>query len=63
MEWQVILALVIGIPIILFVPLLVWVAVISGVYQVARDRLRRRVTVTRRKAATPVEETVAHEVT
>jgi hypothetical protein len=63
MEWQVILALVIGIPIILFVPLLVWVVVVSGVYQVARDRLRRRVTVTRRKAATPVEETVTHEVT
>ncbi len=63
MEWQVILALVIAIPVIIFVPLLVWIAVVSGLYQVARDRLRRRVTITRRKAVTPVEETVAHEVT
>ncbi len=42
MEWPVILALVIGIPIVLFVPVLVWGAVVSGVYQVARDAVRRR---------------------
>ena len=58
MDWQIILALVIVIPIIIFVPLLIWIAVISGLYQVARDRLRRRVTVTRRKAVKPAEETV-----
>jgi hypothetical protein len=63
MEWQVILALAIGIPIVLFVPALVWVAVISGLYQVARERLRHRATARRRKAGKLVEEPVVREVT
>jgi hypothetical protein len=50
MEWPVILALVIGIPIVLFVPVLVWGAVVSGLYQVMRDAARRRATVARRRA-------------
>jgi hypothetical protein len=63
MEWQVIVALVIAIPIIIFVPLLVWVVVISGLYQVAADRLRRRVAVPRRKARKMVTEPVVEGVT
>ena len=62
MEWQLILALVIAIPIVIFVPLLVWVAVVSGLYQVARDRLRRRVTVSRRKAGKMVEVPVTRKI-
>jgi hypothetical protein len=51
MEWPVILALVIGIPIVLFVPVLVWGAVVSGLYQVMRDAaVRRRATAARRRA-------------
>ncbi|HEX9975873.1 MAG TPA: hypothetical protein VGA82_01365 [Dehalococcoidales bacterium] len=48
MEWPVILALVIAIPIVLFVPVLVWGAMVSGVYQVARDAVRRRANLRRR---------------
>mgnify|MGYP001095083946 CR=1 FL=1 len=48
MEWPVILALVIGIPIVLFVPVLVWGAVVSGLYQVIRDAVRRRAVARRR---------------
>ena len=58
MEWQFIVALVIGIPIVLFVPMLVWAAVASGLYQVARDRLRKRATAPRRKLVKVAEEAV-----
>jgi hypothetical protein len=50
MEWPVILALVIGIPIVLFVPVLVWGAVVSGLYQVMRDAAVRRRATARRRA-------------
>ena len=62
MEWQVILALVIVIPIVLFVPFLIWAAVVSGLYQVFlyRFRQRRRATATQRKALRPAEEPVVH---
>jgi hypothetical protein len=50
MEWPVILALVIAIPIVLFVPVLVWGVVASGLYQVMRDAVRRRVILRRRRA-------------
>jgi len=48
MDWQFIVALIIAIPVVLFVPVLIWVAVTSGLYQVARDALRRRVLARRR---------------
>ena len=51
MEWPVILALVIAIPIVLFVPFLIWAAVVSGLYQVARDVIRQRARAPRRRAA------------
>jgi len=56
MHWPVIVALVIGIPIILFVPALVWIAVASGLSAVIRDTLRRRILARRGKAVRVVEE-------
>lgn len=61
--WQVAVAVAVAFPIVLFVPALIWAAVISGLYQVARDRMRRRVTVTRRKAVRMAEEPVTRRVT
>lgn len=58
MEWPVILALILLIPVVLFVPFLIWAAVASGLYVVVRDRLRRRVTVPRKRAARMAEEIV-----
>ena len=63
MEWQFVLALVLAIPIVIFVPMLVWVAVVSGLYQVVRDRVRRRATALRRRTALVAEEPVIREVT
>jgi len=60
--WQVALAIGLALPIVLFVPVLVWAAVVSGLYQVARDTLRRRVTAPRRRAVTTAEEPVTREV-
>ncbi|HEX78134.1 MAG TPA: hypothetical protein G4O03_06980 [Dehalococcoidia bacterium] len=40
MEWQLVVALVFGVAIVLFVPTLVWAMVVSGVYQVIRDTRR-----------------------
>ena len=51
MEWQFILALVLGIPIILFPVALIWYMNISGLYQVmreARQRQKRRAQVLKR---------------
>ncbi len=60
--WQVALAVGLALPIVLFVPVLVWAAVVSGLYQVARDALRRRVTAPRRRAARMAEEPVVRKV-
>ena len=51
MEWQFILALVLGIPIILFPVALIWYMNIIGLYQVmreARQRQKRRAQVLKR---------------
>ncbi|MBA7481807.1 hypothetical protein ES707_17284 [subsurface metagenome] len=61
--WQVTLAVGLAVPIVLFVPVLVWAAVASGLYQVARDAMRRRVTAPRRRAARMVEEPILRKVT
>jgi len=61
--WQVALAVAIAFPIVLFVPALVWAAVVSGLYHVALDRLRHRATVARRKAGKMVEEPVVRRIT
>lgn len=58
--WPVAVAVAVVFPVVLFVPALIWAAVISGLYQVVLDRLRRRVAVPRRKmSAEPVVEVVA----
>ena len=63
--WQVALAVGLILPIVLFVPVLVWVAIASGLYQVAVDRLRHRAIASRRtavrRAAEPVPERVAYQ--
>ena len=61
--WQVALAVGLALPIVLFVPVLVWAVVVSGLYQVARDALRRRVIAPRRRATRMAEETVPRRVT
>ena len=43
MEWQVILALVIAIPIILFPAAFVWYLNVSGTYTVIRETQKRRI--------------------
>ena len=55
--WQATLAIAIVFPIVLFIPALIWASVVSGLYYVIRDRLRRRVTAPqRRKRAALAEE-------
>ena len=61
--WQVALAVGLVLPFLLLVPVLVWAAVVSGLYQVAREALRRRVTAPQRRAARLVEEPVVREIT
>lgn len=52
--WQVSLAVALVLPIVLFVPFLVWAAVVSGLSQVVLDRMRRRAAAPRRRAVAPV---------
>ena len=61
--WPVALAVALVLPILLFVPVLVWAAVVSGLYQVAREALRRRFATPRRRAARISEEPVPEKVT
>ena len=61
--WQVTLALALALPIVLFVPVLVWGIVVSGLYQVVRETIRRRVSsAPRRKPARMAVEPVTREV-
>ena len=60
--WQVALAVALVLPIALFVPVLVWAAIVSGLYQVARDTLRHRAATHRRRAARAAEEVAMREV-
>ena len=57
MDWQLIVALVVGIPIVVFVPFLVWAAAASGLLQVVVDTARRRAA-TRRRVVRPAEQPV-----
>jgi hypothetical protein len=63
--WQVAVAVAVAFPIVLFVPTVIWAAVVSGLYQVAlyRFRLRRRTSVSRREAVRMAEEPVVRRVT
>jgi len=59
--WHVAVAVAVAFPIVIFVPALVWLAVISGLYHVVRDRMRRRAAVTRRRAVRMAEAPVIRE--
>lgn len=54
--WQLAVAVAVVFPIILFIPAMIWVAVVSGLYHVAFDRLRRRARATRRPTGELVKE-------
>jgi len=60
--WPAALAVGLALPIVLFVPVLVWGALVSGLYHVARDRLRRRVFAPQRRTVRMAEEPVTREV-
>ena len=60
--WQVALAAALALPIVLLVPVLVWVAIASGLYLVVRDRVRRRATVPQRRVGRLAEEAISPEV-
>ena len=61
--WQVALAVALALPIVLIVPVLVWAAVVSGLYQVVRDTMRRRVAAPRRRVLGMAEEPVLQKIT
>jgi hypothetical protein len=50
METQAVLALVIGVVVVLFVPALVWSAVISGLVRMVREKVRGTVKAARERA-------------
>ena len=52
MEWQIILALVLAIPVILFPVAFVWYLNVSGIYTVIRETQRRRIAREKRTGAT-----------
>lgn len=54
--WPVVLAVALVLPIVLFVPVIVWAAVASGLADVMRERIRRRALASRRRIAATVEE-------
>ncbi len=56
--WPVALALALVLPIVFFVPVMVWAAVASGLYQVALETMRQRATATRRRSVRMAEEPV-----
>ncbi len=60
--WPVALAVALALPVVLFVPVLVWAVVVSGLYQVVRETMRQRATAPRRTPAQMVEEPVRREV-
>jgi len=60
--WQVALAVALALPIVLFVPVLVWAVVVSGLYQVVRDTLRRRAAASRRRTTRTAEELAVREL-
>ena len=60
--WQVALAVGLVLPIVLFVPVLVWATVVSGLYLVIRDVLRRRGIAPRRRVTRVAGEPVPRRV-
>ena len=50
MGTQAVVALVVGVVVVLFVPALVWSTVVSGLYQIVRDKMRASLKAAARKA-------------
>jgi hypothetical protein len=50
MEAQAVVALVIGVIVVLFVPALVWSTTIAGLYQAVRNKARKRLKAVARRA-------------
>jgi hypothetical protein len=55
MEMQAVLALVVGVVVVLFVPALVWSTVISGLVQMVREKLGGRIEPASEKASVKAE--------
>jgi hypothetical protein len=55
MGTQAVVALVIGVVVVFFVPALVWSTVVSGLYQVVRNKVRAGLKATARKATVKVK--------
>jgi len=55
MEMQAVMALVVGVVVVLFVPALVWSTVISGLFQMLRDKLSGSVEPASEKARAKAE--------
>jgi hypothetical protein len=60
--WLVALVVAIALPVILVVAALVWVFLVSGLYEVARGALQRRVTGPRQRVVTPGKESMPEKV-
>jgi len=60
--WAVALAVALALPIVFIAPALIWAALASGLYQVARDALHRRAVVRKRRATQLAEEAAAREI-
>ena len=54
MEWQIIVALAIGIPVVLFPLVFVWFLNISGIYTVIRETRKRRIAREKRLLTTQI---------
>jgi len=55
MEMQAVLALVVGVIVVLFVPALVWSTVISGLVQMVREKVTGRIKPASEKASVKAE--------
>ncbi len=61
--WPVALAAALVLPLVLFVPVMIWVIVVSGLYQVVRETMRQRTYANRRRTRTITGELAMQEVT
>ena len=60
--WQAALAASLALPIVLFAPVLIWAAVVSGLSLVIRDAVRRRAIAPSRRAIGLVREVIPRKV-
>lgn len=61
--WPVALATAVVLPIVLFIPVMIWAIVVSGLYQVVRETMRRRAYANRRRTRAITGELAMQEVT